>query len=112
MYADSLNNSNQSAMSKHDVTHVGMGLFIVCKLKEKVYTNFYFIGICEYRRFIYVHGAFSFLKHILNVFRIMEVEIMSSCGSFGNSFALIIVLFILLIIIGATCFGKGFGGGC
>jgi uncharacterized protein (TIGR01732 family) len=62
--------------------------------------------------FVNVHGAFSFLKHILNVFRIMEVEIMSSCGSFGNSFALIIVLFILLIIIGATCFGKGFGGDC
>jgi uncharacterized protein (TIGR01732 family) len=32
------------------------------------------------------------------------------CG-FGSGFALIIVLFILLIIIGASCFG-GFGGGC
>ncbi|MED4287390.1 YjcZ family sporulation protein [Priestia megaterium] len=99
-------------MSKHEVTHVGIGLFIVCKPKEKVYTNFYFVGFCECGRFIYAHGAFLFLKHILNVFRIMEVEIMSSCGSFGNSFALIIVLFILLIIIGATCFGKGFSGGC
>ncbi|CAI8916107.1 YjcZ family sporulation protein [Priestia megaterium] len=32
------------------------------------------------------------------------------CG-FGSGFALIIVLFILLIIIGASCFG-GFVGGC
>ena len=32
------------------------------------------------------------------------------CG-FGSGFALIIVLFVLLIIIGASCFG-GFVGGC
>ncbi|KOP71565.1 YjcZ family sporulation protein [Priestia megaterium] len=32
-------------------------------------------------------------------------------GGFGGGFALIIVLFILLIIIGASCFG-GFAGGC
>jgi len=32
------------------------------------------------------------------------------CG-FGSGFALIIVPFILLIIIGASCFG-GFAGGC
>lgn len=31
-------------------------------------------------------------------------------GGCGGGFALIIVLFILLIIIGASCFGGGFGG--
>ena len=31
------------------------------------------------------------------------------CGH-GNEFALIIVLFILLIIIGAVCFCGGYGG--
>ncbi|MCM3735078.1 YjcZ family sporulation protein [Bacillus cytotoxicus] len=30
------------------------------------------------------------------------------CG-FGGGFALLIVLFILLIIIGCSCFGGGFG---
>lgn len=33
-----------------------------------------------------------------------------SCGSgFGGGFALLIVLFILLIIIGCSCFGGEFG---
>ncbi|GAA0373494.1 YjcZ family sporulation protein [Bacillus horti] len=31
-------------------------------------------------------------------------------GGFGGGFALIVVLFILLIIIGCSCFGGGFGG--
>ncbi|MBY0598598.1 YjcZ family sporulation protein [Bacillus bingmayongensis] len=31
-----------------------------------------------------------------------------SCG-FGGGFALLIVLFILLIIIGCSCWGDGFG---
>ncbi|QKH05181.1 YjcZ family sporulation protein (plasmid) [Bacillus cereus] len=38
-----------------------------------------------------------------------------SCGGGGwaGGFALLIVLFILLIIIGASCWGGGFGGdGC
>ncbi|APH67306.1 YjcZ family sporulation protein [Bacillus sp. LR_5] len=29
----------------------------------------------------------------------------SNCGSYGNSFALIVVLFILLIIVGTAFFG-------
>lgn len=35
-----------------------------------------------------------------------------SCGGggWGGGFALLIVLFILLIIIGASCWGGGFGG--
>lgn len=33
------------------------------------------------------------------------------CG-FGGGFALLIVLFILLIIIGCSCFGGGYGGFC
>ncbi|EEM02826.1 hypothetical protein bmyco0003_50420 [Bacillus pseudomycoides] len=32
-----------------------------------------------------------------------------SCGGFGGGFALLIVLFILLIIIGCSCWGGGFG---
>ncbi|MDD9781379.1 YjcZ family sporulation protein [Priestia megaterium] len=33
----------------------------------------------------------------------------SSGGGFGNSFALIVVLFILLVIVGASCFsGSGY----
>ncbi|MCZ6944279.1 YjcZ family sporulation protein [Bacillus mycoides] len=33
-----------------------------------------------------------------------------SCGDFGGGFALLIVLFILLIIIGCSCWGgSGFG---
>lgn len=72
----------------------------------------------EYRR------AFSFFMHILKVLSIYGGENMGfgGCGyggygyggggcGFGSGFALIIVLFILLIIIGASCFG-GFGGGC
>ncbi|MCF6800126.1 YjcZ family sporulation protein [Priestia megaterium] len=35
---------------------------------------------------------------------------MSSCGGFGSGFALLIVLFILLVIIGCSCYGRGFGG--
>ncbi|MEH7579069.1 YjcZ family sporulation protein [Priestia megaterium] len=34
---------------------------------------------------------------------------MSSYGRFGSGFALLVVLFILLIIIGCSCYG-GFGG--
>ncbi|MDD9781383.1 YjcZ family sporulation protein [Priestia megaterium] len=34
---------------------------------------------------------------------------MSSYGGFGSGFALLVVLFILLIIIGCSCYG-GFGG--
>ncbi|MFB1050202.1 YjcZ family sporulation protein [Paraliobacillus sp. JSM ZJ581] len=30
---------------------------------------------------------------------------MSHCGGYGNSFVLIVVLFILLIIVGATFYG-------
>ncbi len=30
------------------------------------------------------------------------------CG-FGGGFALLVVLFILLIIVGASCWGSGFG---
>lgn len=39
---------------------------------------------------------------------------MSSRGGFGSDFALalLIVLFILLIIIGCSCFGGGYGGFC
>lgn len=37
---------------------------------------------------------------------------MSSCGGFGSGFALLIVLFILLVIIGCSCFGSGYGGFC
>lgn len=41
-------------------------------------------------------------------------------GGFGGGFAFIVVLFILLIIVGAACFGGdggyggygGYGGGC
>ena len=33
----------------------------------------------------------------------------AGCGGFGSGFALLIVLFILLIIIGCSCFGGGFG---
>ncbi|MFJ5622591.1 YjcZ family sporulation protein [Peribacillus loiseleuriae] len=33
------------------------------------------------------------------------------CGGFNNGFALIIVLFILLIIIGCSGFAGGFGRG-
>ncbi|MFE4704307.1 YjcZ family sporulation protein [Peribacillus simplex] len=41
----------------------------------------------------------------------------SSCndiGGFGGGFAFIVVLFILLIIVGAACFGGvgGYGDGC
>lgn len=35
-----------------------------------------------------------------------------SCGGgcgFGGGFALLVVLFILLIIVGASCWGGGFG---
>ncbi|MCJ2145710.1 YjcZ family sporulation protein [Bacillus paralicheniformis] len=31
-------------------------------------------------------------------------------GGYGSGFALIVVLFILLIIIGASWFGGGYGG--
>lgn len=39
---------------------------------------------------------------------------MSNCDGygFGGGFALLIVLFILLIIIGCSCFGGGYGGFC
>ncbi|QHV47701.1 YjcZ family sporulation protein (plasmid) [Bacillus cereus] len=32
-----------------------------------------------------------------------------SCSCFGSGFALLIVLFILLIIIGCSCCRRGFG---
>ncbi|KAA0781701.1 YjcZ family sporulation protein [Bacillus sp. BB56-3] len=32
-----------------------------------------------------------------------------NCSCFGSRFALLIVLFILLIIIGCSCYGGGFG---
>ncbi|RFT66813.1 YjcZ family sporulation protein [Bacillus clarus] len=33
----------------------------------------------------------------------------AGCGGFSSGFALLVVLFILLIIIGCSCFGGGFG---
>ncbi|MDD9781390.1 YjcZ family sporulation protein [Priestia megaterium] len=35
---------------------------------------------------------------------------MSSCGEFGSGFALLTVGFILLFIIGCSCYGRGFCG--
>ncbi|MBQ4866000.1 YjcZ family sporulation protein [Priestia megaterium] len=34
---------------------------------------------------------------------------MSSYGGAGSGFALLVVLFILLVIIGCSCYGGGFG---
>ncbi|MCM3545725.1 YjcZ family sporulation protein [Priestia megaterium] len=34
---------------------------------------------------------------------------MSSYGGAGSGFALLVVLFILLVIIGCSCYGRGFG---
>ncbi|MDF2052670.1 YjcZ family sporulation protein [Priestia megaterium] len=31
-----------------------------------------------------------------------------SMGNFGGSFALLVVLFILLVIVGCSCFGGGY----
>jgi uncharacterized protein (TIGR01732 family) len=41
-------------------------------------------------------------------FRVKEVKCMSN--GFNSSFALIVVLFILLIIVGAACFCDGHNG--
>ncbi|MEJ9313149.1 YjcZ family sporulation protein [Priestia megaterium] len=35
---------------------------------------------------------------------------MSNCVGFGSGFALLVVLFILLITIGYSCYGGGYGG--
>ncbi|MED3808683.1 MULTISPECIES: YjcZ family sporulation protein [Priestia] len=39
---------------------------------------------------------------------------MSNCDGygFGGGFALLVVLFILLVIIGCSCFSGGYGGFC
>ncbi|MGG1369919.1 YjcZ family sporulation protein [Priestia megaterium] len=34
---------------------------------------------------------------------------MSNSGGFGSGFALLVVLFILLVIIGCSCYGGGYG---